>query len=78
MGFTPNTVLQAVLWQYYPDPTTDPTGVEVYINIFNILYVNIAPNASRVFIYFTVQGNPLILEGKVATAFANDYRNLFH
>ena len=81
-GFQSNTTIHAAFWWYKPDPSLDPIGREIMIEVNGIQKVESNQQHTKVWLYYAANNvstsqEPYTLEGAVAAAFMNDMEALF-
>jgi len=81
-GFQNNTTIHAAFWLFKPDPTIDPVGREILVEVNGIQYIEANQDHSKCWIYYAMTDvstsqRAYVLEGVVAQAFLSDMEALF-
>lgn len=81
-GFQTDATISAGFWWYKPDPTIDPTGREIMIEVNGVQKIESNLSHSKVWLYYAANNvstsqEPYTLEGQVAMAFMTDMEALF-
>lgn len=81
-GFQSNSTITSAFWMYKPDPSIDPIGRQVFVQLNNVQKIEATQDHNKVWIYYpatdvSTSQRAEILEGPVAQAFMNDMEALF-
>jgi hypothetical protein len=70
LGFQLNTTIHAAFWAYSPNPTIDPTGREVMVNVNNLQYIEATQPT-----YYAQNASNISVTGGVLTVTVNNNLN---